>query len=106
MAVYLIPVFIVSLVLIALVIFYVISERAAFKELQSGFPEEFAANGMNAVSVQSQALPVRETVENLPEDDPGEPYVPDISDDEDLFPEEDDSDGIEEDIPEDLPWDE
>ena len=31
MAVYLIPVFIVSLVLIALVIFYVISERAAFK---------------------------------------------------------------------------
>lgn len=99
MAVYLIPVFIVSLVLIALVIFYVISERAAFKELQSGFPEEFAANGMNAVSVQSQTLPVCETVENLPEDDPGEPYVPDISDDED-------SDSVEDDIQEDLPWDE
>lgn len=99
MAVYLIPVFIVSLVLIALVIFYVISERAAFKELQSGFPEEFAANGMDAVSVQSQALPVRETVENLPEYDPGEPYVPDISDDED-------SDSVEDDIQEDLPWDE
>ena len=99
MAVYLIPVFIVSLVLIALVIFYVISERAAFKELQSGFPEEFAANGTNAVSVQSQALPVRETVENLPEYDPGEPYVPDISDDED-------SDTVEDDIQEDLPWDE
>lgn len=99
MAVYLIPVLIVSLVLIALVIFYVISERAAFKELQSGFPEEFAANGMNAVSVQSQALPVRETVENLPEDDSGEPYVPDISDDED-------SDSVEDDIQEDLPWDE
>lgn len=99
MAVYLIPVFIVSLVLIALVIFYVISERAAFKELQSGFPEEFAANGMNVVSVQSQALPVRETVENLPEYDPGEPYVPDISDDED-------SDSVEDDIQEDLPWDE
>ena len=99
MAVYLIPVFIVSLVLIALVIFYVISERAAFKELQSGFPEEFAANGMNTVSVQSQALPVRETVENLPEYDPGEPYVPDISDDED-------SDSVEDDIQEDLPWDE
>ena len=99
MAVYLIPVFIVSLVLIALVIFYVISERAAFKELQSGFPEEFTANGMNAVSVQSQALPVRETVENLPEYDPGEPYVPDISDDED-------SDSVEDDIQEDLPWDE
>ena len=99
MAVYLIPVFIVSLVLIALVIFYVISERAAFKELQFGFPEEFAANGMNAVSVQSQALTVRETVENLPEDDPGEPYVPDISDDED-------SDSVEDDIQEDLPWDE
>ena len=99
MAVYLIPVFIVSLVLIALVIFYVISERAAFKELQSGFHEEFAANGMNAVSVQSQALPVRETVENLPEYDPGEPYVPDISDDED-------SDSVEDDIQEDLPWDE
>lgn len=99
MAVYLIPVFIVSLVLIALVIFYVISELAAFKELQSGFPEEFAANGMNAVSVQSQALPVRETVENLPEYDPGEPYVPDISDDED-------SDSVEDDIQEDLPWDE
>ena len=99
MAGYLIPVFIVSLVLIALVIFYVISERAAFKELQSGFPEEFAANGMNAVSVQSQALPVRETVENLPEYDPGEPYVPDISDDED-------SDSVEDDIQEDLPWDE
>ena len=99
MAVYLIPVFIVSLVLIALVIFYVISERAAFKELQSGFPEEFAANGMNAVFVQSQALTVRETVENLPEDDPGEPYVPDISDDED-------SDSVEDDIQEDLPWDE
>lgn len=98
MAVYLIPVFIVSLVLIALVIFYVISERAAFKELQSGFPEEFAANGMNAVSVQSQALPVREIVENLPEDDLGEPYVPDISDDED-------SDTVEDDIQEDLPWD-
>ena len=60
MAVYLIPVFIVSLVLIALVIFYVISERVAFKELQSGFPEEFAANGMNAVSVQSQALSLTE----------------------------------------------
>lgn len=99
MAVYLIPVFIVSLVLIALVIFYVISERAAFKELQSGFPEEFAANGMNAVSVQSQALPVRETVENLPEDDPGELYVSNISDDED-------SDSVEDDIQEDLPWDE
>ena len=99
MAVYLIPVFIVSLVLIALVIFYVISERAAFKELQSGFPEEFAANGTNTVSVQSQALPVRETVENLPEYDPGEPYVPDISDDED-------SDTVEDDIQEDLPWDE
>ena len=99
MAVYLIPVFIVSLVLIALVIFYVISERAAFKELHSGFPEEFAANGMDAVSVQSQALPVRETVENLPEYDPGEPYVPDISDDED-------SDSVEDDIQEDLPWDE
>lgn len=99
MAVYLIPVFIVSLVLIVLVIFYVISERAAFKELQSGFPEEFAANGMNAVSVQSQALPVHETVENLPEYDPGEPYVPDISDDED-------SDSVEDDIQEDLPWDE
>ena len=50
MAVYLIPVFIVSLVLIALVIFYVISERAAFKELQSGFPEEFAANGKNKIA--------------------------------------------------------
>ena len=99
MAVYLIPVFIVSLVLIALVIFYVVSDRAAFKELQSGFHEEFAANGMNAVSVQSQALPVRETVENLPEYDPGEPYVPDISDDED-------SDSVEDDIQEDLPWDE
>ena len=99
MAVYLIPVFIVSLVLIALVIFYVISERAAFKELQSGFHEEFAANGMNVVSVQSQTKPVRETVENLPEDDPDEPYVPDILDDED-------SDSIDEDIPEDLPWDE
>ena len=99
MAVYLIPVFIVSLVLIALVIFYVISERVAFKELQSGFPEEFAANGMNVVSVQSQALPVRETVENLPEYDLGEPYVPDISDDED-------SDIVEDDIQEDLPWDE
>ena len=101
MAVYLIPVFIVSLVLIALVIFYVISERAAFKELQSGFPEEFAANGIDAVSVQPQVKSVRETVENLPEDDPGEPYVPDIPDipdDEDLLPEED--------IPEDLPWDE
>ena len=97
MAVYLIPVFIVSLVLIALVIFYVISERAAFKEFQSGFPEEFAANGMNAVSVRSQALPVRETVENLPEDDPGEPYVLDISDDED-------SDSVEDDIQEDLSW--
>lgn len=106
MAVYLIPVFIVSLVLIALVIFYVISERAAFKELQSGFPEEFAANGIDAVSVQQQAKPVRETVENLPEDDPGDTYVPDMPDDEDLLPEEEDSDSIEEDIPEDLPWDE
>lgn len=106
MAVYLIPVFIVSLVLIALVIFYVISERAAFKELQSGFPEEFAANGAYAASVQPQARPVRETVETLPEDDPGEPYVPGIPDDEDLLPEEDDSDSIEEDIPEALPWDE
>lgn len=106
MAVYLIPVFIVSLVLIALVIFYVISERAAFKELQSGFPEEFAANGTDIVSVQPQARPVRETVETLPEDDPGEPYVPDIPDDEDLLPEEDDSESIEEDIPEALPWDE
>ena len=44
-------------------------------------------------------LPVCETVENLPEDDPGEPYVPDISDDED-------SDSVEDDIQEDLPWDE
>ena len=106
MAVYLIPVFIVSLVLIALVIFYVISERAAFKELQSGFPEEFAAHSANTVSVPSQVRPVCETVETLPEDDPGEPYVPDIPDDEDLLPEEDDSDSIDEDIPEDLPWDE
>lgn len=106
MAVYLIPVFIVSLVLIALVVFYVISERAAFKELQSGFPEEFAANGTDVASVQPQARPVRETVETLPEDDPGEPYVPDMSDDEDLLSEEDGSDSIDEDISEALPWDE
>lgn len=106
MIVYLIPVFIVSLALIALVIFYVISERASFKELQLGFPDEFAANDTDIASVQPQVIPVRETVETLPEDDSGEPYVPDLSDYEDSLPDEDDSDSIDEDMPEALPWDE
>lgn len=86
MAVYMIPVFLVSILLIAFVIVYVILARSEFKKTYSKFPEGLIKESDDRQDDPVVEHAVREEVETLPDEDDGEPYIPDDEDaDDDIF---------------------
>ena len=92
MILYLIPVFLVSVVLILIVLFFIKTEKAAYDKLKFGFMDEFA--GHTDGSVKASAPIAYEHAPRLPEDL------------EDETNELEDSEELESDDQEELPWEE
>lgn len=93
--IYLIPVFLISFVLILLVLFFIKTEKDAYDKLKFGFMDQFAGHTDANVPVQQIAPIIHERIERLPEELESE-----------SFEEPEDDEILEEEDPEELPWEE
>lgn len=89
--VYLILVFLISFGLILLVLFSIKTEKDAYDKLKFGFMDQFAGHTDVNVPVQQITPIVHERIERLPEES---------------FEESEDDEILEEEDPEELPWEE
>ena len=94
MVLYLVPVALVSVVLILLVLFFIKTEKALYDKLKFDFMDEFAAHTGGHVSSVTNIPVTHERTSRLPED---------LEDDTDEL---EDSEEVESDDQEDLPWEE